>query len=66
MVKEGFRNRGARATKGLKERRQKSLQKSQHIGTSLMVQRLRICLPVQGCGFNPWGGTKTPHALQGN
>ena len=25
-------------------------------GISLVVQWLRLCLPVQGCGFDPWWG----------
>ena len=28
--------------------------KNTYAGTSLMVQWLRICLPRQGTGFNPW------------
>ena len=30
-------------------------------GTSPVVQWLRICLPVQGHGFDPWS-RKSPHA----
>ena len=33
------------------------------VGTSLMVQRLRIHLPMQGHGFEPWSG-KIPHAAE--
>ena len=32
-------------------------------GTSLVVQWLRICLPVQGRGFDPWSG-RIPHAAE--
>ena len=31
-------------------------------GTSLVVQWLRLCLPMQGRRFNPGWGTKIPHA----
>ena len=31
--------------------------------TSLVVQWLRICLPMQGHGFEPWSG-KIPHAAE--
>ena len=30
-------------------------------GTSLVVQWLRLQLPMQGAGFNPWGGNYIPH-----
>ena len=30
--------------------------------TSLLVQQLRICPPMQGHGFDPWSG-KIPHAV---
>ena len=30
---------------------------------SLVAQRLRICLPMQGHGFKPWSG-KIPHAAE--
>ena len=33
------------------------------VGTSLVVQWLRICLPMQGHGFDPWAG-KIPHAAE--
>ena len=33
-------------------------------GTSLVVQWLRLRLPVQGCGFNPGQETKIPHAAE--
>ena len=29
-----------------------------------MVQWLRLYFQCRGCGFNPWSGTKTPHASQ--
>ena len=32
-------------------------------GASLMAQWLRICLPVQGTGFEPWSG-RVPHAAE--
>ena len=32
-------------------------------GTSLEVHWLRIHLPMQGTGFDPWSG-KTPHAVE--
>ena len=32
--------------------------------TSLVVQWLRIHLAMQGCGFNPWSGTKLSHAKE--
>ena len=35
--------------------------KQAKIGTSMVVQWLRICLPVQGTLVNPWSG-KIPHA----
>ena len=31
--------------------------------TSLVVQRLRICLPLRGMWFDPGQGTKIPHAV---
>ena len=30
------------------------------MGTSLVVQRLRIRFPMQGTGFNPWSGNYDP------
>ena len=27
------------------------------LGTSLVVQWLRLCFPTQGCEFNPWSGS---------
>ena len=33
------------------------------LGTSLVAQLLRICLPMQGHGFEPWSG-KIPHAAE--
>ena len=36
-------------------------------GTSLEVQQLRLCAPTAGAvGSIPGGGTKIPHAPQGN
>ena len=35
-----------------------------YIGMSLVVQCLRICLPMQGMWFNPWQGPKIPHATR--
>ena len=35
---------------------------SMHLETSLVVQWLRICLPVQGRGFDPLSG-KVAHAM---
>ena len=32
------------------------------VGTSLEVQWLRLCFHCRGCRFDPWLGTKTPHA----
>ena len=32
-------------------------------GASLVAQWLRICLPMQGHGFEPWSG-KIPHAAE--
>ena len=32
-------------------------------GASLVAQWLRICLPMQGHGFEPWSG-KIPHAVE--
>ena len=32
-------------------------------GTSLVAQWLRVRLPVQGHGFEPWSG-KIPHAME--
>ena len=37
--------------------------KNHMIGTSLVVQWLRICLPMQGHGLKPWSG-KSPHAME--
>ena len=37
--------------------------KSTQCGTSLMAQWLRICLPAQWHGFDPWSG-KIPHAME--
>ena len=31
------------------------------LGTYLLVQRLRFCLPQRGCRFDPGLGTKIPH-----
>ena len=28
-----------------------------YLGTSLLVQGLRVYLPVPGCGFDPWSGS---------
>ena len=37
--------------------------KNQLVGTSLVVQWLRLCAPNAGdTGLNPDGGTKIPHA----
>ena len=33
------------------------------LGASLVAQWLRICLPMQGHGFEPWSG-KIPHAAE--
>ena len=38
-----------------------SLKKKGNLGTSLVVQWLRICLPMQRVS-NPGQGTKIPHA----
>ena len=40
--------------------------KASDLGTCLVVQWLRICLPVWGCGFNPWSGGVKNHLLRGN
>ena len=40
-----------------------SVIKRNTFGTSLVVQWLRIHLPVQGMGFNPWFW-KIPHATE--
>ena len=37
--------------------------KSQETGTSLVAQWLRIRLPMQGHGFEPWS-RKIPHAVE--
>mgnify|MGYP007134493540 CR=1 FL=1 len=36
--------------------------KDREAGTSLVVQWLRLRLPMQGCGFHPWSGTKISYA----
>ena len=33
------------------------------LGASLVAQWLRVCLPMQGHGFEPWSG-KIPHAAE--
>ena len=33
------------------------------MGASVVAQWLRICLPMQGHGFEPWSG-KIPHAAE--
>ena len=35
----------------------KDVKKKKTTGTSLAVQWLRLCLPMQGCRFNPWSGS---------
>lgn len=63
MVKEGFRSRGAGATKGLKGTKIKELAEESTHRDSLMVQRLRICLPAQGMWVQSpgRGGRLRPH-----
>ena len=34
--------------------------KNKNSGTSLMIQWLRLCLPMQGCGLDPWSGNWDP------
>ena len=34
-----------------------------NLRTFLVAQWIRICLPMQGTGFNPWSG-KIPHAME--
>ena len=40
-----------------------SVKKYSTVGTSLVAQWLRIRLPMQGHGFEPWSG-KIPHAAE--
>ena len=35
---------------------------TEKIGTSLMVQWLRLCSQGRGLEFNPWSGSQIPHA----
>ena len=34
-----------------------------NVGASLVAQWLRVCLPMQGHGFEPWSG-RIPHAAE--
>ena len=42
---------------------EKTIIQKETCGASLVVQWLRICLPMQGHGFEPWSG-KIPHAAE--